>query len=191
MTDLPSHDSDADSELPPMTVAEIRAILKDESHPRHEEARRRSAEMMNELRPAIEKLSTNVASQVNTRETMDMIRGQHYPALAKEIMDPKRYELPSAHVVDFPAIASNELAEGMAEAMEVRADRERRQDDTAEASLEATQAVAAQMQRLNEKMADVERRLETGNKSAGRLGWATLIAAVLSIIASVLVAVFT
>ena len=80
--------------------------------------------------------------------------------------------------------------DGMKEAMQARANRERRQDDTAEASLETMQAVAAQMQKLNEKMAEVDERLESGNTSATSWNRWVLAIATLTLIATI-IGIFT
>ena len=186
-----------------MTLAELQVAFEDDTHPRHEEARRRSAEMTNNLRPALEKISSSVASQIDYGKFVEQARAASQ-AHVDEIMEQARKAGAIASEMNIDSLAPNTLpshpivppsplhdTEWMEESMQAIGERQRRQDATAEASLEAMQAVAAQMQQLNEKMTDVENRLEDGNKSAGRLGWATFTAAVLSIIVTILVAIFT
>lgn len=182
--------NDTAAELPPMTLPEIQAALRDDSHPRHEEALRHAADAAKNLAPSLKKLADSVASQVNAADIMRQFRGQHDASLAREFMGPARYEIPVRQVVDIPELDNTELMDGMEAAMQAKAERERRQDATAEASLETMQAVAAQMQQLNEQMVEVDKRLTSGNKSSAQLGWATLIVAVATLIATVVGIIF-
>lgn len=182
--------NDTAAELPPMTLPEIQAALNDESHPRHEEARRHNADAAKKLAPALQKYRESVASQVNVDEIFKQFHGQHDAARMREFVSPAPYEFPKHPATDVPSLAHTELMDGMKEAMQARANRERRQDDTAEASLETMQAVAAQMQKLNEKMAEVDERLESGNTSATSWNRWVLAIATLTLIATV-IGIFT
>ena len=147
----------------PMTVSEVLSASEDESHPRHAEARLQATDAAKNLAPPLKKYADSIASQVNVDEAMRQFRGQHNAALPQKFMDPALYELPAHQVVDIPKIDHTELIDGMKKAMQAKADRERRQDGTAEASLKTMQSVAAQIQQLNGKITEVEKRLKSGN----------------------------
>lgn len=148
-------------------------------------------------------MSVNVASQVDYGNLARQAQAISQP-LVDRIMEQARKASSVATETSIESLTPPTLhrptvappsplldTEWMEESVQAIGERQRRQDATAEASLEAMQAVAAQMQQLNETMADVENRLEAGNKSAGRLGWATFTAAVLSIFVTIAVAIFT
>lgn len=171
---------------PSMTMAEIQAALDDETNPRHEEARRHAADTAKNLAPSLKKLSDSVASQTNAGEIMSQLPGHHNAALAWEFTDATPYEIPAHQVIDIPALADTGWTDEMEEAMQEKSDRERRQDDIAEASLETMQAVAARIQQLNDKMEEVDERLESGNNSATIWNGLVLAIATLTLIATII-----
>ncbi|KGF15506.1 hypothetical protein [Corynebacterium freneyi] len=184
------------AELPPMTLPEIQAALNDESHPRYTEALRIAATTAKNLDPSLQKYRESLDSQINVREIIDEITKPRVFDWAPKVKGPvggrdvTPYVLPSPPVVEPDTFVDDEWLDGVEEAQRERAERERRQDDTAEASLEALQAVSANLQLLNQKLTDVEKHLDSGNKASGRLGWATLIVAVATLIATVVGIIF-
>ena len=191
-TDAQNDDENRESSapLPPMVLAEIQTALNDDTHPRHEEARCHAADAAKNLVPSLKKLADSVASQVNAGDIMSQFRGQHDASLARELMDPTPYELPRRPVVDIPELDNTKLMDGMEAALQAKAERERRQDATAEASLETMQAIAAQMLQLNEQMVEVDNLLESGNTSATIWNRWILVIAALTLIATV-IGIFT
>lgn len=191
-TDAQNDDENRESSapLPPMAPAEIQAALNDDTHPRHEEARCHAADAAKNLVPSLKELADSVASQVSAGDIMSQFRGQHDASLAREFIDPTRYEIPVRPAVDIPELDNTELMDGMEAAMQAKAERERRQDATAEASLETMQAVAAEMQQLNEQMVEVDKRLTSSNESATTWNRWVLAVATLTLIATV-IGIFT
>ncbi|WP_180537100.1 hypothetical protein [Micrococcus luteus] len=201
-----------------MTVREVADALKDENDPRHAEAveiNRATAEM---LRPTLDALTKSVMGSINpAASVMQRMRPPSLPKVLgspvsealqnaealSERMVPETLDLVGPSVEKMlgpsqPLIDAKELTADIETANRRRREREARQDEQAELSVQTLQAMAALLEQTQaaaaatrSEMEAVKRELSEGNRSGGRLMFWTLIVAGLTLLATIGVPVVT
>ncbi|MEV8232061.1 hypothetical protein [Micrococcus luteus] len=191
-----------DEDEPDFTFSELQEALGDESHPRHDEAVEVNRAMAERLRPRLLALNESVLRQI--MPSMDLLRG---PRLSSILSDTSalsavsaaetaaavpKIEIPKVNLPKVPTVPSYSIPErpeidyeGIEEAARLRADREAQQDEQAALSLEVQQSMAAQLELLGQRMKGVEDEIRNGNSSSGKVAGWTLLVAVLTLLASV------
>ncbi|WP_143222646.1 hypothetical protein [Actinomyces oris] len=172
-----------------MTLREMQEAINDESHPQHEEALRQSKKLADALKPAMRALNERVAEQISrirvpvSFDPKVVIQNESFKKIVESVPPttdilPKVYAddasmIPRSAIVQ-PAIESQyrrnfevEL-DGIAEAVQERDERAESQVEMTAAQLDVLQAMAANIQQLNQKMESVDRRIYESNKSAGK-----------------------
>lgn len=201
-----------------MTVREVAEALKDEYHPRHTEAVEINRETAKMLRPMLDALTKSVMG--NLDPVASVMRGIRPPSLPKipespvsealqnaealsERMMPKPLDLVGPSVEKIfgspqSMIDTKELTADIEAANRRRWEREAKQDEQAELSVQTLQAMAAQLEQAQaeaaatrSEMEAVKRELSEGNRSGGRLMLWTLIIAGLTLLATIGVPVVT
>ena len=146
-----------------MTLDEVSEALEDEDHPRHAEAVEVNREMAAMLQPRLEALTKSVMGNVNP--TASLMRSMRPPSLPKipgspvsealhnaealsERMMPKPLDLTGPSIEKIlgpppPRLDTTELAADIEAANRHRWEREAKQDEQAELSVQTLQAMAA------------------------------------------------
>ena len=201
-----------------MTVREVAAALKDEDHPRHAEAVEINRETAEMLRPTLDALTKSVMGNINPAASV--MRSMRPPSFPRVLRSPvtetfeKLQVLPDSampkplDLLGPPAETVLRSSQPTLEAAELRADieavnqrrweREAKQDEQAELSVQTLQAMAALLEQAQaeaaatrSEMEAVKRELSEGNRSGGRLMFWTLIVAGLTLLATIGVPVVT
>jgi hypothetical protein len=198
-----------------MTFGEMREALADENHPRHAEALQQGKSMSTKLGPAMEELKRSLTSMTGISQlaggvkipsisslvaptTMAGIVKATEPIISSADVPPACDALQFAPpVAQVPSFDYDEISDSFAEAAREKEARQKRQDRVAADSLEVLQVMAASIQQLDQRMGDVEQRLVENNTSAvdssrktiNIASW-TLFATVMSILATIILAVF-
>ena len=172
-----------------MTLREMQEAINDESHPQHEEALRQSKKLADALKPAMQALNERVMEQISrirvpvSFDPKVIIQNESFKKIV-ESAPPMTDIIPKINTDDesvftksavvSPAIEvrrrrSFEVAlDGIADAVQERDERAERQVEMAASQLGVLQAMAANIQQLNQKMESVDRRIYESNKSAGK-----------------------
>lgn len=195
-----------------MTVREVAEALKDKDHPRHAEAVEINRETAEMLRPTLDALTKSVMGSINpAASVMRSMRPPSFPrvlgspvteafeksqALSESVM-PKPLDLlgPSVEKVlrsSQPVLETAELSADVEAANRRQWEREAKQDEQAELSVQTLQAMAALLEQAQaeaaatrSEMEAVKRELSDGNRSGGRLMFWTLIVAGLTFLATI------
>lgn len=201
-----------------MTFEEVSEALKDENHPRHAEAVEINRETAEMLKPTLAALNESIRTSV--LPTVNVLKGWKAPTLSQEVMRavvppmkdrevlasrlrpvslpelPEEFTRPVAPPT--PAVDLEELHESMNASARARAEREVKQDEQAELSLQALRSMAALLEQAQaeaaatrSEMEAVKREISEGNKSGGKLMFWTLIAACLTLLATVVLPMLT
>lgn len=182
--------NDTADTLPSMTLPEIQEALGDESHPLHEDARRQATDTAKSFASSFKQYTDNIASHNNVSDALKQITKQPSYPHSTDPTGPTPFEVPTHPGVDLSSLTDSKWMDGLEDAMQSQAERERRQDENAGLSLEAMQTVVAQMLQLNEKIAEVKQRLEDDHASSTKLNQWVLMIAFLTLVATI-VGIFT
>lgn len=194
-----------------MTLEEVSEALRDEDHPRHAEAVEINRETAERLKPTLAALNESIRASV--LPTMNVLKGWKPPTLSQEVtraMVPllkdqealasrlrpvSQPELPDELTRTFapptPAVGLEETHESTIATAKARAEREARQDEQAELSLQALQSMAALLEQAQaearatrSEMEAVKRKISEGNESATEDARGMLQVGVLTLVAT-------
>lgn len=201
-----------------MTFSEVEEALKDEAHPRHAEAVEINRETAELLRPTLDALNASVRKSM--MPGLNALKGWKPPILSPGVLEAMKpvladretlfqkmeplalprlpKELVEPPVAWAPTVDTEALEADAREAAEHRAERDARQDEQAELSLQALRSMAALLQEAQleaqatrAEMEAVKQEISAGNTSATedargmlQVGVLTLVATLASIFIS-------
>lgn len=191
-------DVPAGDEEHPISLRELQEAVEDESHPRHAWAVQRNKELAEQIKPAIERLQQTMFEQSGLRESLARI--QETVAKATTVSVPRadlpKFGTPKLDITN-PMIEQNqrwqhttrEQQEGFERVttaiVEARAERQRLEEQRAEQTLEVLTLMEAHLVQLNNRIQNVDARIEAGNTTSSKVAGWTILVAVLTLLATV------